>query len=283
MNTLPHEIIILIFDNIKLITDKRQFIRTCIHYNLSTKQSMKFYDENYAKQIYKNMFKYGIVDVTKNCMEKFTLELSHDKYFDMIPRRYINSINSVIVFASAYFGNIKLLDKLKNTRISSKLDDKMCELAAKNGQLDVLKWANGCTFTIKLCNNAAKMGHLNVLKWLYLNNTLHTYDLCEYAAKGGHLPILIWCHSLHLDEWDTGGICFKAAKYGQLHVLKWAHENGLPWNSHTCAHAAQYNQLHCLKYAYENGCACDYRVFVNAKKYGHMELLKWAMENWPPI
>ncbi len=279
MYTLPNDMIILIFDSMKLITDKRQFVRTCSRYNNLTKKSMEFYDENYAKQIYKQMFKYGMVDVTKNCMDKFTLELSHDKYFNMIPRRYITSTNSVIVTASAYFGNIKLLDKLKNTYIAPKLDDTMCELAAKNGQLDVLKWANGCDVSEKLCNNAAKRGHFDVLKWLYINNRLRTYVLCEYVAKGGHLPILIWCHALNLDEYDSGGICSEAAKYGHLHVLKWAHENGCFWNSNTCANAAERGQLECLKYARENGCAWDYRIYSNARKHGHTELLKWAIEN----
>ena len=46
-----------------------------------------------------------------------------------------------------------------------------CSSAAKNGHLDVLKWAreNGCEWDSWTCSNAAKNGHLDVLEWVREN------------------------------------------------------------------------------------------------------------------
>ena len=43
----------------------------------------------------------------------------------------------------------------------------VCNIAAKNGWLDLLIWArkNGCEWDRYVCSNAAFNGHLEVLKW----------------------------------------------------------------------------------------------------------------------
>ena len=51
--------------------------------------------------------------------------------------------------------------------------NKICNIAAENGWLDLLKWArhssltfgNGCEWNSNVCSNAAENGHLEVLKW----------------------------------------------------------------------------------------------------------------------
>ena len=47
MDSIPNELIILIFDLILLITDKRQFLKTCLHYNKLLKQTFLQYEQNY--------------------------------------------------------------------------------------------------------------------------------------------------------------------------------------------------------------------------------------------
>jgi hypothetical protein len=51
------------------------------------------------------------------------------------------------------------------------LDKNTCTYAARNGHLEVLKWAreNGCSWNENTCTYAAKNGHLEVLKWAIMN------------------------------------------------------------------------------------------------------------------
>ena len=45
--------------------------------------------------------------------------------------------------------------------------NEVCDIAAKNGWLDLLKWArqNGCDFNSYVFSLASLNGHLEVLKW----------------------------------------------------------------------------------------------------------------------
>jgi hypothetical protein len=74
-------------------------------------------------------------------------------------------------------------------------DYEVCEIAAKNGWLDLLKWAiekncrmNGMTFAY-----ATIYGHFELLKWMRIQNGSQ-YDRCiyEFASKYGQLEILKW-------------------------------------------------------------------------------------------
>ncbi len=245
--SLPNELILLIFDNIKLITDKRQFLKTCKKYNKLTKKSFYNYEENYEIE--------KIDKIDKYCVEKFTLELCHDKYFAMIPERYIIPNNSVLIGALVFFDCLPLLIIAKEKGCDL---DRVCEIACFNGKLEILKWTKekGFAFSSLYAIYAIQNGHLEVLKWISANyNIIHIKEyLCDYAAS-----------------------------HGQLDILKWAHENGYPWNAGTCSNATYNGNLECLKYARLNGCEWDKNVYLNAKKYKHLELLKWAIENGCPI
>src|SRR4051812_21603237 len=110
--SLPNELIIVVFDNILKITDKRQFLKTCITYNNLTKQSFaNFENDNgimyYDKLIYnsKNNRHYYNAEylkfkknyINKYCMEKFTIELCCDGYDELLPEIYFNKNNSIII------------------------------------------------------------------------------------------------------------------------------------------------------------------------------------------
>ncbi len=275
MNALPNELIILIFETILLITDKRQFLRTCNKYNILTKQPMIKYENDHQIK--------GFDKISEYCVDKFTLELSHDKYFDRIPEHYIVLENLMLVSASAYFGNILLLDKLKSYGYSSRIRDNVFENAAMNGQLDVLKWAyaNDYKNSFDASYFAAINGQVDVLKWLGEHSVMDI-KTCIFAAANGHLEVLKWAKEIDY-KWEITSICDIAASRGYLHILQWAHENGYPWYERTCALAALNNQLPCLKYARENGCNWNNEVYANAKSYGHTELLNWAVENGCPL
>ncbi len=295
MENLPSELILIIFESILLITDKRQFLRTCNKYNILTKKSIIKCKDNYSikylsNTVYQNDYykKYFSTNLDYS-VEKFTLELSHDKYFDMIPEHYINKQNSILVSASARFGNKKILDKIKLLNDcyyehQMKLD--VINDAALGGQLDILVWAkrNGYKINSDAVRHAVKGSHFLIVKWLYKNNHRMLKNICSEATSYDQLPILKWAREINCNRHDTyTTVCFEAARHGHLHILKWAHKNGLPWNEQTCLFAAMNGHLQCLKYARENGCEWDKQVYLYAKGYGYIELLNWAVENGCPI
>ncbi len=222
MIQLPNELIFIIFEFIGKITDKRHFLRTCKLYNTITKGIFKISENILNIYLSKNEFggKY------KNyCVENFTLELCHDSYFDMIPTRYFNKNNKILM-----------------------------SLLIKHGKLDLLKIAvsNGCSVNVNTCNNAAYFGQLDILKWIWENGHTWSGSICAAAARYGHLDILKWARG-NLCKWDEF-TCSYAAMNGHLDVLIWARENGCKWDSNTFEYAKQFGQLEVLDWAIENGC-----------------------------
>ncbi len=271
MDTLPNEIILLVFENILLITDKRQFLKSCKKYNLITKHNFSQYEGHYVVKEFSKINDY--------CVEKFTLELCHDLYFDRMPSCYINPKNDVLIESLSYFNCIKLLDVAKSNNCHL---GNVSRWAALNGHLDVLEWAsnNNCKFDAITCSNAAKNGHLECLKSLRSIDCEWSYLTCARAAGNGHLDVLQWAHENGCD-WNILTTVY-AARDGQLKCLKYAHENGCEWNAWTCINAAHSGHFDCLKYARENGCDWNNLVRLNAKIRGHDEILNWAIENGCP-
>ncbi len=300
MDILPNELILIIFRNIPLITDKRHFLRTCILYNNITKQLFKQYEMNYIMPYFRKNYYY--------CVENFTLELCHDKYFDMIPKSYIIPSNEIIVSALATFYNIPIqIDKKKNNEIMDycknifnigkswllninlpllelvKNNDydmsKVCEIAALHGNLDMIKWArsNDYKWNENTCSGAALNGHLDILIWARENGCYWNSQTCSAAALGGHLNILKWARENYC-SWDEQ-TCSNAALNGHLGILIWARENYCNWDAQTCSNAALNNHLGILIWARKNGCDWNSRTCSNAAENGHLEILKWTREN----
>ncbi len=224
MNKLPNELILIVFDFIEKITDKRQFLRTCKLYNTITKRLFKCTENDF----WVNYFERTNYNFCKNfdyCVENFTLELCYDSYFDRIPIRYFNRNNSSLMV-----------------------------LLVKHGQLDLLKFAinNNCSLNFNTSTMAAYYGHLDVLIWARDMGCDWSSRVCAHAAQNGHLDILKWARDNGC-RWDTTTCAF-AAQNGHLNILKWARENGCDWNENTCIYAERNGHLKVLKWAIENGC-----------------------------
>ncbi|KAJ8612938.1 hypothetical protein CTAYLR_006194 [Chrysophaeum taylorii] len=148
--------------------------------------------------------------------------------------------------------------------------------AALGGHLKVLTWArhHGCPWDAFTCSQAAVGGHLDVLKWARAGGCPWTEHACSCAALGGHLDILKWARH-HGCPWDAF-TCSQAAVGGNLEVLKYARAHGCDWTSRTCAWAARSGHLAILKWARANGCPWDDYTCVQAACFGHLEVLKWA-------
>ena len=132
--------------------------------------------------------------------------------------------------------------------------DRLCVWAAKEGQLEILKWLreNDFPWDEKTCRLAAGGGHLEILRWAHSNGCPFDKKTRAWAAREGHLEVLQWLRANGC-PWNEE-TCESAAEGGHLETLQWAHSNGCPWDRRTCSHATKRRQLKVWKWAKANGC-----------------------------
>ncbi len=216
MQTLPNEIIQIIFGYISKITDKRQFARTCKLYNNITKLQMK--NINIKLKIKYDYYPNIRYKRNKYCIENFMIELCHDSYFDMIPTEYITKSNIMIVRMSIIYNNIKLLQMAIDNGCG--IFGRDCCIAIEYGHLDILKLLikYGARWDYTYGTLASELGHLNILIWVKENGLYLKFDnLCSYAIQNGHLNILEWCVNSGTPMHKS--YCELAAEYGHLEIL----------------------------------------------------------------
>ena len=105
---------------------------------------------------------------------------------------------------------------------SESMKHPVSRVAAKNGHLDVLKWArtNGCPWNGCTCANAALGGYLDVLRWARANGCPWDERTCSWAAECGHLDVLKWARANGC-EWDYTDCLLSATSNGHLEVVQW--------------------------------------------------------------
>ncbi len=294
MSILPSEIILIIFNYIQKITDKRQFLRTCKLYNDLTKDLIKlsetkfFADFNnngrYIKSstyCYFQAIKFG--KIKKSDRMKFTLEICSDEYFHLLPPLYLSSKNKVIV---GFLAENNKLDMLKLAHKNGcELPNSICEIAMKHGYLDMFKWAikNNCKWNGSNFGLAAQNNYIHIIEYVIkyikkynwmLENPTH---VCSCATLSGNLHLVKLIVRNGFRYYST--TCASAAGAGHLHILKWLRKYNCSWDAETCSKAAENGHLDILKWARENGCNWDVITCGRAAGNGHLDILKWAREN----
>ncbi len=310
MNTLPNEIILIVFDYIQKITDKRQFLKTCILYNKITKQSLINFENDmcviYFQKIYDiyrdvlialnydimvNQFKHTYMN--KLCPEKFIIELSHDDYPDLIPKSYLNTIdNTMLMKICATYNNVTLLEKYSKTekeisqwsRNGNIPDIELISwYGARNGHVSVLEFCknNGHNITYHVCNNAAANGHVNVLKWYIENGYVWHEHSSTFAAYYGHVDIIKWImksgFNLDLQTFN------RAAIAGHINILKLGIQKKYIFGILICKNAAQGGYLNVLKWLKQNNHPFDADICISYAYNGLADTKKWAKNcgNYP--
>ncbi len=89
-----------------------------------------------------------------------------------------------------------ILEYCKVGLFRNNLKRDVCEIAAENNHLEVLKWARsqGCTWDKWTCAQAAGNGHLGILQWARFQGCPWNHRTCSAAAKNGHLEVLKWAY-----------------------------------------------------------------------------------------
>lgn len=159
--------------------------------------------------------------------------------------------------------------------------------------ISLTQWAihMGCRAD-RLCDLAARFGYLDVLIWLREENSppypWNDY-ICDYAARGGHVHILKWLRRDNTPPCECDERTSRwAASRGHLHVLKWLREDNsppCPWNEYTCADAARGGHIDVLRWLrLENNPPCPWNedTCAAAAMGGHLHVLKWLREGIDP-
>ncbi len=247
MNTLPLEIISIIFEYILKITDKRQFTQTCKQYNNITKGIIEnIRIPNKIGNYILNCYGYGV--------EKFTYELFHDSYINLMPMKYINSKNRVIIDVLTMNGNMNLLQLAVDKGCNCYLSEYHSEMAIKFGHLDVLKFfiKHGSIWITQFSITAATHGQLDIIIWARKNNfPLYPNHMYNVAVNHGHLDILKWLANNCGTDINS---CYHAILHNHLDILIWMKSMGCPLNKgyYKLAKEKGYNDI--VLWLENNGC-----------------------------
>lgn len=126
------------------------------------------------------------------------------------------------------------------------------------------------------CALAARAGNLPMLKWCHRRKMPLVKAMCA-AAEGGHLDVIEW---LLRKKQSTYGACMSAAKEGQLKVFSYLHTitKGKIIDWYACVNAAASNgHVHILQLWRELYGPYDYLgVIRDASLSGHLNVLQWV-------
>ena len=167
-------------------------------------------------------------------------------------------IDEEIYFCWQVAGTNKLeLLKWAREEKKCKLDGRMIEAAAKQGNMEMVKYcvANKCPIDKYACAEAAGNGHLEVLKYLREEGKAPwDGNTAAWAAQEGHLHILEYLVERKYDRYNERA-CQWAAKHGHLDCLKNLHETAkAPWNYLAVREAHNSEHTECLQYLLDNDC-----------------------------
>ncbi len=281
MDTLPPELITIIVTYIQKITDKRQFAQTCITYNNITKSII----HNQETTLKIKYFVYPI----NYCMEKFTLELCNDLYFNKIPTYYLSPQNKIIVRALTIYGQIELLEFAMKygCNLYKEIDMDMyepidvdnnnsCSHAVIGGNIDMLIFvrSHGCEWNEDTLELAAKINQFNMLKFLKNNGCVINNSVSIRVAENGNVEIMNWLmeNSCIIDDL----VCEFAANYGHLNMLKLLKKNNCYWDSDACLSAATHGYLDCFQWLVENGCPLNFSyTYSESARFNQIHIIKW--------
>ena len=159
--------------------------------------------------------------------------------------------------------------------------DIICEEAARNGRVNVLKFArldHDCHWDENTPRLAALGGHSQCLKFAYKNGCRFNAEVTRAAVRGGKLNCLRYLHEVVKCPWDEGS-CIEAAEGGRFDCLQYLRKHGCECSEATFTAAARVGQLETLKYLHANDYPYSSQASIAAAENGHLEALKFLHEH----
>lgn len=204
-------------------------------------------------------------------------------------------------------GNLEAVKKMHAKAQAVNWDPKLCAIAARHGQMEVLCWlrAQGCPVNEACVEAAAYGGHLAILQALRKAGCPWHEKTLELAAMGGHTQLLFWavsegcpgdktkCAQLaaehgheHTVKQIVGEFCLEltaelfaaAGSGGSVPLLTWLRSRQCPSDKRATGMAAQYGHLAALQWLHKNHYPWDVSGYYNAAWNGYPEIIAWAMK-----
>jgi len=180
----------------------------------------------------------------------------------------------------AVFRKIDLASKKGPEKIDQIALEVYC---AKNGYLSILKTMGDMKtiflWKLIICEEAAVDGHLDVIKWARSMGASWGRTMWE-ALVNGHLEVIVWAHSVGAD-WPVN-TCSTAAAKGHLKILQYARANGAVWNESTATNAALNGHLEILQWAVANGAPLEKQAYQCAVWKKHRKVIYWLKASKAP-
>ena len=124
-------------------------------------------------------------------------------------------------------GDIRLLERWKNSGLDLKYSDSAMDDASQNGHVNVLEWWKNSDLDLEYSDNAmewaSQNGHVNILEWWKKSDLDLKYGpwAMDWASQNGHVNVLEWWKKSDLDLKYDPRAMDRATKNGHINVLEW--------------------------------------------------------------
>ena len=152
------------------------------------------------------------------------------------PELTVRNFEDKVCSIAAKYGNLDLLISLHENGYP--WDEWTFYCAVEGGNLECVKYLydNGCPCDSNAFSKAASLGNLECLEFLY-ENDCSCFDDQIYInpALNGDLKTIKFLHEVVELDYDTYGewVSSAAATGGSLGCLKYLHSTGCPWDEYT--------------------------------------------------
>lgn len=216
------------------------------------------------------------IDVAKwaldNGCPQTTMSFRHNRsMIDIKPYQYS------VMCAAAYIGNIDLLQYLMNRGHGFTKWTVQC--AIRNKHLNAFEWMveQGCPAYDYSCQVAAKTGDLDLLKSIYRIVGKLNKDVAKAAAMSGNLEMLEYLKSEKCVMDD--GTYLSAIKKNHIHVLDWAYQNNIELTVSCFDDGALRGNLNVIKWLHDHKCPWNGTTscYFSYSPFG--DVYQWAIDN----
>jgi hypothetical protein len=155
---------------------------------------------------------------------------------------------------AAISGSITVLDWLKQQGVTLDSSD----FAAESGHMHVLQYlhAEGCGKGYHVCHWAARNGDLEMLKWAFEHGYPWFVGFTSDAAESHNIELMAWLIQQPGVQLNAE-VMNSAVSVGDMAMCEFLLANQCPWNERTCRVAVEKRELDVLCWLREHGCPYD--------------------------
>lgn len=225
----------------------------------------------------------------------FALKYTNKQMHTFIQLQRDDATAYTLIFAAATDGDLQVVEWLhsmgctaENILRSVRCQEyvyKICDTAARNGHLPVLKWLNEHHFAVRsdIVLAAAFSGSIEIFVWLTSIGRTGDHRSLEIAAALGHRSLLEWFYTHHTTLIQLYSLLGIAAAAGQISTLDlligWVDVTPIP----NIEMIAAFNgHLSAVEWILSRGCYSARYAKACALSGGHHHIVEWIDTTYGP-